>query len=84
MFFPKAAGHLCPTADPTAVCKLPEDALKREDLSDEQKAAILRRCAYDARELEVAEDEGMRDGEPDLLDRVLRALEKLKAASSTR
>ena len=70
--------------DPTAVFKLPEDVLKREDLSDEQKAAILRRWAYDARELEVAEDEGMRDGEPDLLDRVLRALDELKAGSITR
>jgi outer membrane lipoprotein SlyB len=70
--------------DPTAVFKLPEDVLKREDFSDEQKAAILRRWAYDARELEVAEDEGMRDGEPDLLDRVLRALDELKTASIVR
>jgi outer membrane lipoprotein SlyB len=70
--------------DPTAVFRLPEDVPKRQDFSDEQKAAILRRWAYDARELEVAEDEGMRDGEPDLLDRVLRTLDELKAASSTR
>jgi outer membrane lipoprotein SlyB len=70
--------------DPTAVFKLPEDVLKREDFSGEQKAAILRRWAYDARELEVAEDEGMRDGEPDLLDRVLRALDELKKASIVR
>jgi hypothetical protein len=70
--------------NPTAVFKLPEDVLKREDLSNEQKAAILRRWAYDARELEVAEDEGMRDGEPDLLDRVLRALDELKAAAISR
>jgi outer membrane lipoprotein SlyB len=67
--------------DPTAVFKTPEEVLKRDDLSREQKAAILRRWAYDARELEVAEDEGMRDGEPDLLDRVLRSLDKLKASS---
>jgi hypothetical protein len=67
--------------DPTAVFTLPEEVLQRDDLSREQKAAILRRWAYDARELEVAEDEGMRDGEPDLLDRVLRALDELKAPS---
>jgi outer membrane lipoprotein SlyB len=68
--------------DPTAVFKVPEQVLQRDDLSSEQKAAILRRWAYDARELEVAEDEGMRDGEPDVLDRVLRTLDQLKAASS--
>jgi hypothetical protein len=68
--------------DPTAVFKAPEQVLQRDDLSSEQKAAILRRWAYDARELEVAEDEGMRDGEPDLLDRVMRALDRLNATSS--
>jgi outer membrane lipoprotein SlyB len=70
--------------DPTAVFKFPEEVLQRTDLSHGQKAAILRRWAYDARELEVAEDEGMRDGEPDLLDRVLRALDELKAPSIAR
>ena len=64
--------------DPTAVFKFPEEVLQRADLSHGQKAAILRRWAYDARELEVAEDEGMRDGEPDLLDRVLQALRELQ------
>lgn len=68
--------------DPTAIFKGPEQVLQRDDLSREQKAAILRRWAYDARELKVAEDEGMRNGEPDLLDRVLRALDELKASSS--
>jgi outer membrane lipoprotein SlyB len=68
--------------DPTAVFKGPEQVLQRDDLSGEQKTAILRRWAYDARELEVAEDEGMRDGEPDLLDRVLRALDELNATST--
>lgn len=68
--------------DPTAVFKGPEQVLQRDDLSREQKAAILRRWAYDARELEVAEDEGMRDGEPDLLDRVMRALDELNVTST--
>ena len=61
----------------------PSSFLQRNDFSHEQKAAILRRWAYDARELEVAEDEGMRDGERDLLDRVLRALDALKARSTS-
>jgi hypothetical protein len=69
--------------DRTAVFKAPDQVLQRDDLSSEQKAAILRRWAYDARELEVAEDEGMRDGEPDLLNRVLRALDALKARSTS-
>lgn len=68
--------------DPTAIFKGPEQVLQRDDLSREQKAAILRRWAYDAREFEVAEDEGMRNGEADLLDRVLRALDERKASSS--
>ena len=70
--------------DPTAVFKVPEQVLQRDDFSHEQKAAILRRWAYDARELEVAEDEGMRDGEPDVLDRVLRALDALRSPLNLR
>jgi hypothetical protein len=68
--------------DPTAVFKGPEQVLQRADLSGEQKAAILRRWAYDARELEVAQDEGMRDGEPDVLDRILQALAALRTPST--
>jgi hypothetical protein len=68
--------------DPTAVFDEPEQVLQRDDLSREQQAAILRRWVYDARELEVAEDEGMRDGEPDLLHRVLRALDELNVPST--
>jgi hypothetical protein len=69
--------------DPASVFETPEQVLGREDLSREQKAVILNRWAYDAKELEVAEDEGMRDGEPDVLDRVLRALDNLKVRSAS-
>jgi len=69
--------------DPTAVFKVPEDVLQRADLSREQKAAVLRRWAYDARELEVAEDEGTRAGGPDMLDRILRALGQLDVPASS-
>jgi hypothetical protein len=69
--------------DPTSVFSAPEDVLERRDLSREQKAAILQRWAYDARQLEVAEDEGMRNGEPDVLDRVKRALDELATTNES-
>ncbi|HEX6143336.1 MAG TPA: hypothetical protein VFZ01_11490 [Geminicoccaceae bacterium] len=68
--------------DPTAVFDAPEEVVRREDLSREQKVLILQRWAYDARELEIAEDEGMRSAGPDLLDRVLRAIEDLEPRAS--
>lgn len=64
--------------DPTAVFEAPEDVLKHPDLNDEQKVLILRRWAYDARELETADDEGMRGETPDMLGRVLEALRTLE------
>ena len=63
--------------DPTAVFDEPEEVLRREDLRREQKILILRRWEYDARELEMASDEGMRGESPDILDRVLNALRAL-------
>lgn len=66
--------------DPSAVFGTPEEVLSREDFSREQKILILRRWEHDARELEVADDEGMRPGgEPDRLARVLDALRTLDA-----
>jgi hypothetical protein len=67
--------------DPTAVFRTPEEVLARQDLTRDQKAAIRQRWRYDAIELEVAETEGMRDGEPDLLDRVLDALRRARHVS---
>ena len=65
--------------DPTAVFDEPEQVLRRENLTREQKILILRRWEYDARELEMASDEGMRGETPDILDRVLNALRALGA-----
>jgi hypothetical protein len=66
--------------DPTAVFVAPEQVLERDDLSTEYKILVLRRWAYDARELDVAADEGMPAGaEPQVLDRVLDALRALGA-----
>jgi hypothetical protein len=64
--------------DPAAVFDEPEEVLRREDLTREQKILILRRWEYDARELETASDEGMRGESPEILDRVLNALRALR------
>jgi hypothetical protein len=63
--------------DPSAVFDEPEEVLRREDLTREQKTLILRRWEYEARELEIAADEGMRGETKDKLDRVLNALRAL-------
>jgi len=63
--------------DPTSVFRAPEDVLKAGDITREQKIEILRRWEYDARELEVADDESMTGGGSDLLERVLESLSAL-------
>ncbi|HKL27379.1 MAG TPA: hypothetical protein VJ910_14235 [Desulfuromonadales bacterium] len=65
--------------NPTSVFARPEDVLAEASLSRDQKIQILRRWEYDARELEVADDENMGGGSPDVLDRVLDALRRLDA-----
>jgi len=63
--------------DPTSVFKVPEDVATQNGLVPEQKAEILRRWGYDALDLEVAEEENMGGGEPDLLDRIVKTLKSL-------
>ena len=65
--------------DPTAVFRAPEEVLWREDMSREQKIEVLRRWAYDARQLQVADEENMGGQQPDILDEILRALHALDA-----
>lgn len=60
--------------DPGAVFAGPEEVRDDPRLSSAQKADILRRWEYDARELSVAEEEGMAGGEASLLDRIEAAL----------
>jgi len=55
----------------------PEDVLHQKSLTREQKIRVLRRWEYDARELEVAEEENMGGGPPSMLDEVLNALHSL-------
>jgi hypothetical protein len=64
--------------DPAAVFASPEEVLARADLSPAQKLHLLRRWRDDARELSVAEAEGMGGGEPSLLERVSAALATLE------
>jgi hypothetical protein len=65
--------------DPAAVFATPEELLQAQDLTRENKIEILRRWEYDSSEVAVAEEEGMVDGRPLLLHRILLALEALHA-----
>lgn len=65
--------------DPAGVYKSPENVLKDETLTKEQKIKILRQWEYDARDLMVAEEENMPGGEENMLNRVLEALHQLGA-----
>ncbi|HKK23311.1 MAG TPA: hypothetical protein VJ947_06455 [Pseudohaliea sp.] len=64
-------------ADPSSEFESPEAVLTREDLTQEQKKAILERWRQDAELLQQAEAENMAGGEPNLLDRVQQALARL-------
>ena len=55
----------------------PETLRGQRGLRREQKTEILRRWAYDARQLALAEYEGMMGGETSLLARVLSVLDSL-------
>jgi len=63
--------------DPGSVFNQPEDVLTHPALSREQKIEILRRWTYDASEVCVATEEGMRNGNGDLLRRIMVALDRL-------
>jgi len=70
--------------NPSAIFRQPQDVVERSDLTREQKIEILRRWEYDARELQVAEEEGMKApaGEPPtVLDAILIALRLLHAGA---
>ena len=70
--------------NPTSVFMDPTDVVADEDLSRDQKVEILHRWEYDARELEVAEEEaGMAVRRPDMFDRVVQALHTLGVERDT-
>ncbi len=64
--------------NPALVFLGPEDVLKRDELTREQKIEVLRRWKFDALQLQVADEENMGSEQPsDILDRVLQALHAL-------
>ncbi len=64
--------------DPTMVFEDPQDVVANDELTRDQKIEILHRWEYDARHLEVAEEEaGMAVRQPDMFDRVVQALHAL-------
>ncbi len=64
--------------DPTMVFKDPKVVVANVELTRDQKIEILRRWEYDARQLEIAEEEaGMAVLRPEMFDRVLQALHTL-------
>lgn len=69
--------------NPAQVFDHPEDILKEESLTHEQKVKLLKRWEYDARELEVAEEENMGGSSPSVLGEILVALNSLDAGGNT-
>ncbi|HEY3303157.1 MAG TPA: hypothetical protein VGL70_06435 [Candidatus Binatia bacterium] len=67
--------------DPGGVFKTPAEVVQKPDLSRGQKIQILRQWEYDARELQVAEEESMTGPQATGLDAVLAALRSLGAAT---
>jgi hypothetical protein len=67
--------------NPSAIFRTPQEVVESNDLSREQKIDVLRRWEYDARELQVADEEGMApaDPQPVVLDGILDALRSLGA-----
>lgn len=65
--------------DPASVFTHPHEVVTHPELTRDQKIDILRRWAYDAKELETAADENMDGGTEDRLNDILTALHELGA-----
>jgi hypothetical protein len=70
--------------DPSLIFKTPDEVVSNGELSRGQKIQILQRWEYDARELQVAEEESMRGPQSVTLDTVLKALRALGAENRER
>ena len=69
--------------NPTSMYKLPVEVVRDNSLTREQKIQILHRWEYDARELQIAEEENMpelAEEKGSMLSRVLDALYSLGSA----
>lgn len=64
--------------DPKAVFDTPQHVVDDSELDDAQRLEVLRRWEMDARELQVADEEGMSLGESSRLDEVRKAIATLK------
>lgn len=69
-------------ADPKSVFGEPQAVLDAADLTTAQKRELLSRWETDSRELQVAAEEGMGGGEPNMLQRVRDALRTLEAGEN--
>jgi hypothetical protein len=67
----------------TALYSTPDELLKRDDLSRDEKIKILCEWEYDARELLVAADENMPGDYADMLSQIHQALHQLGADCNT-
>lgn len=70
--------------DPSSVYKNPSDVVNDNTISRDEKIEILRVWEYDAREIQVAEEENMRPDNNNVLDEVLLALKKIGAGPETK
>lgn len=70
--------------DPSSVYQTPSEVVDDTTISREDKIEILRVWEYDAREIQVAEEENMPSVNSQMLDEVLRALEQLNAGPETK
>ena len=68
--------------DPARKFRDPADVIHDSHYSRDERLAILRQWERDARQLAVAEEEGMAGGEESLLSQVRRAIAALSAERS--
>lgn len=65
------------TSDPSAHYRVPEDVVKDERLTKAQKIMVLKLWAFDAKEIEVAQEENM-IGEASPLQQILLLLRDIQ------
>ncbi|MEJ2452408.1 MAG: hypothetical protein P8047_17420 [Gammaproteobacteria bacterium] len=63
--------------NPAAVFAHPSDVIEMNSISREQKLLILKRWEQDARELAVAEEEGMTGNGGNRLSEIIKLIDKL-------
>ena len=68
----------------TSVFQDPMEVVGHRGITRQQKIRILKQWEIDARGLAVAEAEGMIGGEPDMLQRVMHAIDELDAKPAKR